>query len=346
MQQWFGLFAPAGTPDADRAASSTQSSSRRCRATRSRDKLLPQGSFIIPGTPEDLARSVARDIVAARQGGQGFRRQGAGLAEYIMSLEYAPRGLVGMLTPQANTTVEPEFNLLWPPGVAMINARLMSDKPSMSDARWSTISTIMAASLRQFANAPLGVVGAACTGASYLAGREREAAVVADIAARQRPSVHHCGAGGGRCVHGAEGAPHRLWFRPIRMISTAPASLIGKVTASRSCEIANVFNSESAFHPIYSLGGSAAAQALRTLEGRAARCDRHARDRDADTGADRRLDRLARCAGDVVQPVPRLALRSKRWTARNRARPRWSRGSAARDGWSRLKASRPGARAI
>ena len=46
-----------------------------------------------------------------------------------MSLEYAPRGLVGMLTPQANTTVEPEFNLLWPPGVAMINARLISDKP-------------------------------------------------------------------------------------------------------------------------------------------------------------------------------------------------------------------------
>ena len=29
-----------------------------------------------------------------------------------MSLEYASRGLVGMLTPQANTTVEPEFNLL------------------------------------------------------------------------------------------------------------------------------------------------------------------------------------------------------------------------------------------
>ena len=51
-----------------------------------------------------------------------------------MSLEYASRGLVGMLTPQANTTVEPEFNLLWPPRVAMINARLMSDKPTM-DAR-------------------------------------------------------------------------------------------------------------------------------------------------------------------------------------------------------------------
>ena len=50
-----------------------------------------------------------------------------------MSLEYAPRGLVGMLTPQANTTVEPEFNILWPRGVAMINARLMSGKASMTD---------------------------------------------------------------------------------------------------------------------------------------------------------------------------------------------------------------------
>ena len=116
-----------------------------------------------------------------------------------MSLEYAPRGLVGMLTPQANTTVEPEFNLLWPPGVAMINARLMSDKPSMSD-RLVDYFDNYGASLRQFANAPVGVVGAACTGASYLAGREREAAVVADIEARQRSSVHHGGAGGGRCA--------------------------------------------------------------------------------------------------------------------------------------------------
>src|SRR5436190_2044350 len=84
---------------------------------------------------------------------------------------------------QANTPVEPEFNLLWPPGVAMINARLMSDKSSMSD-RLVDYFDNYGASLRQFANAPVGVVGAACTGASYLAGREREAAVVADIEAR------------------------------------------------------------------------------------------------------------------------------------------------------------------
>ena len=73
-----------------------------------------------------------------------------------MSLEYAPLGLVGMLTPQANTTVEPEFNLLWPPGVAMINARLMSDKASMSDRLVDYFATY-AQSLRQFANAPISV---------------------------------------------------------------------------------------------------------------------------------------------------------------------------------------------
>jgi len=71
-----------------------------------------------------------------------------------MSLEYASLGLVAMLTPQANTTVEPEFNLLWPPGVAMINARLMSDKPAM-DARLIDYFANYGSALRQFANAPL-----------------------------------------------------------------------------------------------------------------------------------------------------------------------------------------------
>ena len=80
-----------------------------------------------------------------------------------MSLEYARRGLVGMLTPQANTTVEPEFNLLWPAGVAMINARLTSDKTSMSGRLVDYFDNYSAA-LRQFANAPLGAAAAACTG--------------------------------------------------------------------------------------------------------------------------------------------------------------------------------------
>ena len=48
-----------------------------------------------------------------------------------MSLAYAPRGLIGVLTPQANTTVEPEFWIMLPPGVAAINARMVSPKEAL-----------------------------------------------------------------------------------------------------------------------------------------------------------------------------------------------------------------------
>ena len=63
MEQWFGLFAPAGTP-----ASIVQRLNREFVAALQSDDvkktLQPQGSIIIPGTPEDLAARIARDVVA------------------------------------------------------------------------------------------------------------------------------------------------------------------------------------------------------------------------------------------------------------------------------------------
>jgi maleate cis-trans isomerase len=181
-----------------------------------------------------------------------------------MSLEYASRGLVGVLTPQANTTVEPEFNVLWPRGVAMINARLLSDKPSMND-RLVDYFDNYGASLRQFANAPVGVFAAACTGASYLAGRDREAATVKAIAERQGvPFV--------TAALAVVDALNALGARRIGLVSPYPDDLNRASVAywqSHGFEIgaiANAFNSASSFHPIYSLGGSVAEAALRTLE--------------------------------------------------------------------------------
>ena len=46
-------------------------------------------------------------------------------------VEYARKGLIGVLTPQANTTVEPEFAILMPPGYAFLNARMVSEKPTI-----------------------------------------------------------------------------------------------------------------------------------------------------------------------------------------------------------------------
>jgi len=180
-----------------------------------------------------------------------------------MSLEYASRGLIGMLTPQANTTVEPEFNILWPRGVAMINARLMSDKPSMTD-RLVDYFDNYDASLKQFANAPIGAVGAACTGASYLAGREREATVAKEISAKGAPFI--------TAAIAVVDALNALGARKIGLVSPYPDDLNQASVGywrSHGFEvgaIANAFNAASSFHPIYSLGGSAASAAVRTLE--------------------------------------------------------------------------------
>jgi len=180
-----------------------------------------------------------------------------------MSLEYAPRGLVGMLTPQANTTVEPEFNLLWPPGVAMINARLVSDKSGMS-ARLVDYFATYAASLRQFANAPLAVAAAACTGASYLAGRAQEDALAEEI----RAGMGYPFITAARAVVDALTV---LKAHRIGLVSPYPDDLRAASIAywqSRGfavVEVADVNSNDQAFHPIYSLGASSAGRALETL---------------------------------------------------------------------------------
>ena len=81
-------------------------------------------------------------------------------------LEYAPKGLVGVLTPQANTTVEAEFSILKPPSIGLITSRLTSKKPTINSRLIEYINQIDN-NLEEFANAPLKTVLFACTGASY-----------------------------------------------------------------------------------------------------------------------------------------------------------------------------------
>ena len=71
-----------------------------------------------------------------------------------MSLEYAPKGLVGLLTPQANTTAEIEFNALMPLGVSSLVAR-MTSRCSTLEARLLEYFDQLDLTLEQFANAPL-----------------------------------------------------------------------------------------------------------------------------------------------------------------------------------------------
>jgi maleate isomerase len=82
---------------------------------------------------------------------------------------------VGVATPQANTTVEPEMQRLLggASGLTVLTARLASPLKE-SRARLIDYFDRLEATLGQFDVAPLAAAGFACTGSCYLVGREDE----------------------------------------------------------------------------------------------------------------------------------------------------------------------------
>lgn len=182
----------------------------------------------------------------------------------MVALEYAKRGLIGVLTPQANTTVEPEFSILWPTGVSMINARLTSPKKTIED-RLIDYTNQVETSINQFANAPVQAVAFACTGASYLMGQGKEADLCMNIEkARGYPFV--------TAARAVTDFLNVLEAKRIGLVSPYPPSLteesvgywesIGFVVA----EVEGAFNVSSDFHPIYSLQAGNSMTALMSLK--------------------------------------------------------------------------------
>ena len=177
--------------------------------------------------------------------------------------DYGRAGLVGVLTPQANTTVEPEIWTLLPPGWSMINARLTSSKDSI-EARLVDYTTRFDSTCAQFANAPVDVLAAACTGASYLIGAAQEAALVNEIEAKRGVPFL-------TAALASVAALRALDARKIALLSPYPASLNAasipywqghgfEVVDERGPELQS-----RAFHPIYAMAGSEVAASYRTL---------------------------------------------------------------------------------
>lgn len=180
-----------------------------------------------------------------------------------MSVEYAPKGLIGLLTPQANTTVEPEFQILMPRGYAFINGRLMSDKGSI-EARLVDYFDTLDTACRQFANAPVRAIAAGCTGASYLAGKDRERQVLAGIEDKM-------GVPAFTAATAVVDALNDMGARRITLASPYPDSLTAKsVTYWESqgfdvARVASAITDDTQFHPIYSMKANAAAALLHDL---------------------------------------------------------------------------------
>ena len=92
--------------------------------------------------------------------------------------EYGARAVLGVGTPQANPTVEPEIAALMPGGVNLLATRLTSP---VQDSRERLIDYIenLGEAPRAFDVLRLDAFGFGCTGSSYLIGAAREAEIVA-----------------------------------------------------------------------------------------------------------------------------------------------------------------------
>ena len=94
--------------------------------------------------------------------------------------EYGPGGWLGIGTPQANPTVEMEMRRLLPADVEPLTTRLVSRSDS-PDERLVDYLEGLPNYLGTFDTLPLQAFGFACTGSTYLAGKDREAEIVRDV---------------------------------------------------------------------------------------------------------------------------------------------------------------------
>ncbi|MEM9107872.1 MAG: hypothetical protein AAGC96_19690 [Pseudomonadota bacterium] len=177
--------------------------------------------------------------------------------------DYGSNGLVGVLTPQANTTVEPEIWALLQPGWSLINARLTSQKGTIAE-RLVDYTTQFADTSDRFANAPVDVIAAACTGASYLIGLDQELRLTDEIEARRNVPFLTAALASTAMLRAMDA-------RKIALLTPYPESL------NRPCIpyweghgftiVAHQGPAlrEQTFHPIYSMAGDAVLASYREL---------------------------------------------------------------------------------
>jgi maleate isomerase len=176
-----------------------------------------------------------------------------------MTPEYGERGVVGVLMPPANPTVEPEMAVLLGPDVAILAARLVS---RFSGDRERPIDYLenLDQTLDAFDTAPLKVVGFGITSSTYFVGAARETEILARIRARRGYPVV-------TAAQAVEAALKALGARKVALLSPYPKWMTDAGVAhwrGRGYEMTQILQlgaERSDTRGIYALGSSAAIEA-------------------------------------------------------------------------------------
>jgi maleate isomerase len=205
------------------------------------------------GYEDDAGRGLAK---RANQGDA----KGAGMS----GRDYGSRGRIGVCTPQANPTVEPEMTVCLPRGVTMLTTRLTSHSPD-SRQRIQDYYDHLDRTLDSYDTLKLDALAFACTASSYLVGLEREKREIAALSAKRGYSI----VTGGQAIVAAlrtlgvsriaVGAPYPAWvLDAARAYYTAAGfeivamqQIVTRTTDTRT---------------IYELGGDDAIAAVKTLD--------------------------------------------------------------------------------
>ncbi|MFV3073709.1 hypothetical protein [Niveispirillum fermenti] len=174
-------------------------------------------------------------------------------------LEYGAGGVLGVLTPSGNPTVEPEMQRLFGTGITMLTTRMHSTDPSLL-RRLMLYAETLDQSLESFGGIALDAALFACTGTSYLLGAEREAALVAHWRDR---GVRLLTAAQAIRAAAAEAGVHRaVLVNPYPPDLREPALAYWQAAGLDLVDVIDVRNPEPGYHAIYTLRGDAISAAL------------------------------------------------------------------------------------